>query len=332
MRPRPCIVVLLFLFVFATSLSAWGLEFDLPLACPEQGCVIQNYVDHDPGPEWMDYACGSLSYDGHNGTDFRVPHDEMQAGVEVCAAAPGRVVALRDGMEDIAMNKLPPGAIKGREAGNGVRIDHGDGWVTQYSHLKKGSIRVARGQMVERGQVLGLVGLSGATSFPHVEFMVHYQGRVVGPFTGLGGMAGCGLGKDPLWSPEALKRLAYPGAGVLEHGFSDQVPDIEAGFNWGPVKQEIRADAPMLLYWVSLYGVRKGDLMGVRIVGPDGSVFHEMEHRLDKTQAQRIEYMGRKLSTPAWPTGRYEARCTLTRGAGSRATVVVDARATVMVR
>ena len=332
MRPTPCFILFWLLFVLIVAPCAWGMDFGLPLECPEQNCVIQNYYDHDPGPGWMDYACGSLSYDGHNGTDFRVSYADMLAGVPVYAAAPGRVVALRDGMDDIALNKLPPGAIKGREAGNGVRIDHGDGWITQYSHLKKGSIKVSRGQVVQAGQLLGMVGLSGSTSFPHVEFLVDYNGRAVGPFVGLEGKTGCGLGKDPLWTDQALERLAYSGAGVLEHGFSDQIPDITAGFDWGPIKAELRADSPNLIYWVALYGVRKGDLLEVRILNPDGSVFYEGGHRLEKTQAQRIEYMGKKLSGSAWPKGAYQARCTLTRGAGAQARVVVDVEAEVLIR
>ena len=35
-------------------------------------CVVQNYVDQDPGPGARDHACGPLSYDGHQGTDIRV--------------------------------------------------------------------------------------------------------------------------------------------------------------------------------------------------------------------------------------------------------------------
>ena len=330
-QPTTPLVFFCALLLLVLASAAWAVEFGLPLACPEQDCVIQNYFDHDPGPGWMDYNCGSLSYDGHNGTDFRVSKAEMEAGVPVYAAAPGRVVATRDGMDDVLMDDAPPGYIKGREAGNGVRIDHGDGWVTQYSHLKKGSILVKRGQVVDQGQQLGLIGLSGATTFPHVEFMVHYNGEAVGPFTGPGGKTGCGLGMHPLWSPAALERLDYHGGGLLAHGFSDRLPDINARFDWGAAQAEIGADAPMMVYWLALYGVRKGDRLSVRITSPGGGVFADETFTIEKSQAQRVQYLGKKRSGGPWASGLYEAHCTLTRNAQGRTEVVAEGAAQVRV-
>ena len=67
---------------------AAALELSAPLDCPD--CYIQSYVDRDPGPGAADYTCGALSYDGHNGTDFRTATiAEMREGVPVIAAAPG---------------------------------------------------------------------------------------------------------------------------------------------------------------------------------------------------------------------------------------------------
>lgn len=331
MRQPTTLLVFWALLSMILASTAWAVEFDLPLDCPQEPCLIQNYYDHDPGPGWMDYSCGSLSYDGHNGTDFRVSYEDMEEGVPVYAAAPGRVVATRDGMDDVSMNQAPPGYIKGREAGNGVRIDHGDGWVTQYSHLKKGSILVKKGQVVDQGQQIGLIGLSGATTFPHVEFMVHYNNQAVGPFTGPEGKKGCGLGAHPLWSAAALEHLAYHGGGLLEHGFSDALPDLKVGFHWGDVKAEIGPEAPMLVYWLALYGVKKGDRLTVRITNPDGSLFGEKTDILERTQAQRIQYLGKKRSDGPWPSGLYVAHCILTRGAGGQAEVLADAVAQVRV-
>ena len=42
------------------------LRLESPVDCRlGEDCWVQFYVDRDPGPESLDYACGSLSYDGH---------------------------------------------------------------------------------------------------------------------------------------------------------------------------------------------------------------------------------------------------------------------------
>jgi hypothetical protein len=64
-----------------------------PAACTlGETCHIQQYYDHDAGPKAADFTCGTLSYDGHDGTDIALPtRAAMTAGVEVLASAPGTV-------------------------------------------------------------------------------------------------------------------------------------------------------------------------------------------------------------------------------------------------
>src|SRR3954469_21370580 len=121
-------------------------ELGLPIACDiGSSCIVQNYVDRDAGPAARDYRCGFLTYDGHKGTDVRVSdRARYKDGVAVLAAAPGRVRAVRDGMADGER-------VAGREAGNSVVIQHGDGWETQYAHLRRGSVAVRAGDRVEAG-------------------------------------------------------------------------------------------------------------------------------------------------------------------------------------
>ena len=164
--------------------AADGLVLDLPLACTlGETCLVQQYVDHDPSPAARDYQCGTLSYDGHNGTDFRLPSLAAQrAGVDVLAAAPGVVVRLRNDMDDVAMPEGGRIALGNRLCGNGLVIAHREGWETQYCHMARGSVRVEAGQSVEAGTPLGRVGLSGATVFPHLHFTVRHNGAIVDPF------------------------------------------------------------------------------------------------------------------------------------------------------
>ncbi|MEM7521208.1 MAG: M23 family peptidase, partial [Pseudomonadota bacterium] len=86
-----------------------------------QDCYIQQYMDRDEGPGVSDYRCRGLSYDGHKGTDFALPTLEaMHEGVNVLAAADGRVRGFRDGMADRLYSDETAAEIEGRECGNGV--------------------------------------------------------------------------------------------------------------------------------------------------------------------------------------------------------------------
>ncbi len=63
--------------------------------------------------------------------------------------------------------------------GNHIRIDHGGGMVTSYSHLSRYAI--APGTRVAQGQVIGYVGSTGMSTGPHLHFEVYRSGRPVNP-------------------------------------------------------------------------------------------------------------------------------------------------------
>src|SRR5262249_323708 len=152
-------------------------------------------------------------YDKHNGIDIRLLDMAAQKrGVAVLAAAPGRVARLRDGVQDISIRTPGAPSVDGRECGNGVVIDHGGGWETQYCHLAQGSVRVKVGETVKAGTPLGLVGLSGDTEFPHLHITVRHAGQVVDPFAPVGTAAGTCVGQGVpaggLWTPQAARAMA----------------------------------------------------------------------------------------------------------------------------
>ena len=106
---------------------AQSIQLALPIACePGRTCYIQNYTDLDPSRSARDYKCGTLTYDDHNGTDFRLPSLPVQrAGVDVRAAAGGRILRTRNDAPDGAFTRSGREAVREAECGNGVVIEIG---------------------------------------------------------------------------------------------------------------------------------------------------------------------------------------------------------------
>jgi len=94
----------------------------------------------------------------HNGLDFTAPQ-----GTPIYATGDGRVTA----------------AGPGTGTGNHVIINHGYGYETEYMHMVR--VKVRGGQVVKRGEVIGWVGSTGASTGPHCHYEVHINGRPVDP-------------------------------------------------------------------------------------------------------------------------------------------------------
>ena len=94
----------------------------------------------------------------HAGLDFAAPQ-----GTPIYATGDGRVTT--------------SGMAAGK--GNHVIINHGYGYETVYMHMVR--IKARDGQLVKRGQIIGWVGNTGASTGPHCHYEVHIFGRPVDP-------------------------------------------------------------------------------------------------------------------------------------------------------
>ena len=107
--------------------------------------------------------------------------DTRQAyGADLLAVADAVVAAVRDGIPENEFGHwphYPRGATSTMDltAGNYVMLDLGQGRFAFYAHVKPGSLRVRVGDRVRRGQVLGALGLSGNTAYPHLHFQVNAE-------------------------------------------------------------------------------------------------------------------------------------------------------------
>lgn len=283
--------------------------FDLPVMC-EMGarCYIQSHVDRDPGPGFVDFTCGSLSYDGHKGVDFRVAtFAELEKGVDIIAVAPGAVRAVRDGVSDHGAEDFPTG----QDCGNAVVLTHGDGWETQYCHLENGSVAVQPGDIVKAGARLGRMGFSGRTEFPHLHLSVRKDGAPVDPFGAQKLGQDCAAPEtDTLWSPAAQAVLTYQPGGIVDIGIAGAPPDLGA-IRKGGQPPLYAAGAATLIVWARFFGVRKDDALTITLTGPKGQVVSS-ETVMTRNRAEEMRYAGKK-NAAGWPKGAYTALAIITR-------------------
>lgn len=290
-----------------------AMSFDLPASCRlGDNCWVVNYVDVDPSAAARDFQCQARTYNGHDGIDLAVRDRAVMAqGVPVVAAAPGTVRRVRDSLPDQGIsNAKSREAVVGRECGNGVVVEHDEGWETQYCHLQQGSLGVVVGQSVARGERLGNIGLSGKTEFPHVHFTVRHRGTVIDPFTGQPQSGECGVKETSLWRDPSV---TYEDVALYHAGFTEKVPQVEAIRDGllGPVT--LPADADALVLWIDIFGVQAGDRLHFHLVAPDGRTLLDREDRLDKTQARYFAYAGIRRQGSRWPAGIYRGEVVLRR-------------------
>ncbi|WP_160134972.1 M23 family metallopeptidase [Halococcus salsus] len=104
------------------------------------------------------------------------PREDLESytiyGEEAIAVADATVVEVIDDVPENVPGAFPDGITLEAADGNAVILDLGDENYALYAHFQPGSIRVAEGDHVERGDVLGLVGNSGNSIAPHLHFHV----------------------------------------------------------------------------------------------------------------------------------------------------------------
>lgn len=105
----------------------------------------------------------------HRGIDYGWLNADPEGTQQILAAADGTVIDAYAG--------------DGYNGGWGrrIRIDHGQGNVTAYNHMRPGGVLVSPGQRVSAGQLIGRMGSSGAADGTHLHFELYRNGVRVDP-------------------------------------------------------------------------------------------------------------------------------------------------------
>ncbi|MEO5559707.1 MAG: peptidoglycan DD-metalloendopeptidase family protein [Dokdonella sp.] len=238
---------------------------------------ISNFVDLNAAfpNQLLDWNCGARTYDqaggyNHAGIDiFLWPYPWLmmdQQSIEIVAAAPGTIIGKVDGNDD----RSCPNNYSADW--NAVYVQHADGTVAWYGHMKKTS-QTSRpiGASVATGEFLGKVGSAGFSSGPHLHFENH---SAVSNYTILEPFHGACNAPASLWAQQrpyydsALNKLATHSAPPDYHGTNcpnpvDETPNLSDRFL-----------PNQTIYFVAYYRDQlAAQVANFSVLRPDGTTF-----------------------------------------------------------
>ncbi|HPF36561.1 MAG TPA: peptidoglycan DD-metalloendopeptidase family protein [Candidatus Krumholzibacteria bacterium] len=235
---------------------------------------ISNFVDQNAAfpDQLLDYDCGARTYDltsgyNHQGTDiFTWPfswHKMDDDDVEVVAAAPGVILQKSDGNYD-------------RQCGfgtgnwNAVYVQHADGSVAWYGHMKNGSLTAKTvGQSVAAGEFLGVVGSSGNSTGPHLHLELYDPaGNLADPWAG----ACNSLNPTSWW----LDQPPYYDSAVNALRTGSAAPAFQSCPTPAVTGESLQFQAGDLVYFTTFYRDQlQGQVSTYRVLRPDGTLWRE---------------------------------------------------------
>jgi hypothetical protein len=291
--------------------TALGLPVDCRLG---DECFVQQMPDIDPGEEVLDPLCGKASYRGHDGWDIRLRSLKDIGRTAVLSVEDGTVLRVRDGIPDRIFDRSQDSELLGgKECGNGVVVEHANGIVSQYCHLKQGSIAVRPGARIGKGESLGSIGASGLAEFPHVHLSIRRDGVTVEPLTGRPlrqGTEACGDTKDSLFEPSVERLLSRSPTAILDLGLAKAPPELPNLVREGGPPL-VKLSEPIVI-WVWAINVEQGSLFRIRLLDPDRIPLLDLNTKaLEGRKANYLAYVGGKHGTRP---GVYDLRVELLAG------------------
>ena len=142
-------------------------EYSFPLPVDGEWFVLPDETGHHRTRYFAAYAFDLVITEAgkrYRGSGRRL-EDYYCWGKPILAQADGIVIRAEDGNPDAMVGE--PG---GFDRANSVAVYYGGGVGGVYVHLQQSSLKVKVGQRVSKGDVLALIGNSGASGEPHLHF------------------------------------------------------------------------------------------------------------------------------------------------------------------
>ncbi|MFN8282813.1 MAG: peptidoglycan DD-metalloendopeptidase family protein [Chitinophagales bacterium] len=268
--------------------------------------AISNYVDENKNyPNLIqDYNCGNRSYDlasgyNHQGTDiytFPFSWNKMNNNaVEIIAAAAGTIIGKSDGNYD-------KNCAMGSGNWNAVYVQHSDGSVAWYGHMKSGSLTTKSvGSTVTKGEYLGLVGSSGSSTGPHLHFEVYTSNTyttLVDPWAGtcnaLNGNTSWWASQQAYHVPTLNKIQTHSRAPVVYGCDTEEKTNFKNAFQ----------SKDTIIFGLYFRDQENGTTMNVTIYKPDNSIWTSWSNTFNVYYSSSYWYWTYVLPTNA-PTGTW---------------------------
>ena len=306
---KTCQIIALVLSLFFFFNKAYAVDLLFPVSCRiMENCWITNHVDLNKNINQVeDYMCGKKVSDNNQSTHISLASkSSYHENIPVLATAEGIV----------RVAELDSGFCGGR-----VLIEHKDGWQSSYCHLNPELITVIKGQKVKAGDVLGLIGVSGQSQWPHLSFAVLRNGMVFDPFSGRTPLEGCLKASTPLW--EGGMNPLYEPAHVTNIGFTvGHVTNQEITSGAIAAAKEIATNTPQISLWAMLMNISSNDDISLKIEEPSGRILNQLDIKIKNDADFHPIYFVTRRQNFLWDEGLYKGTITITRNVnGNRITI-----------
>jgi hypothetical protein len=241
------------------------------------------HFDQNPtGDALLDYNCGVNTYDGHKGTDIGLwPFSWYQVDqnvAHVVAAAAGIIIGKEDGAYSYNCAWSPSNW-------NAVYIQHSDGTVAWYGHLKAGTLTSKQvGQSVLVGEYLGVAASSGVSTGPHLHFEVLTADNIsVDPFDSqCNSTIGASLwqSQKPYYDPKVNAIFTHSAPPVFMNCGDPDITNFKNVFSPG---ERVYAA-------VYLREIQPSDALTFQILKPNGSTFFTTPVSINATYQNAYYY------------------------------------------